>query len=90
MGQQNIPIRVEPGIFEWLGWYQLGLPRFFTPTELKGQGYNVDINYQPVITTAKFDMEEDIQDYYKRSGETSKRILAKHQQEGTDKTNIIL
>lgn len=82
MGQQNLVIRVEPGIFEWLGWYQLGLPKFFTPSELKGHGFNVDVSYIPVTPISKFDMEEDIQDYYKRSGETSKRILSKHQAEG--------
>jgi len=73
---------VEPGIFEWLGWYQLGLPKWFTPAELKSHGFNIDVNYKPFVPINKFDMDEDIAGYYKRSGDTTKQILDKHDHEG--------
>ncbi|XP_052800510.1 protein UBASH3A homolog isoform X2 [Mya arenaria] len=82
MGQATVPLHVEPGIFEWLGWYQLGLPKFFTPTELKSHGFNVDLSYKPFVPITKFDMEENIEGYYRRSGETSRNIVIRHQQEG--------
>ena len=47
MGDKTKVLHVEPGIFEWLGWYQLGLPKWFTPAELKSHGYNIDVNYKP-------------------------------------------
>ena len=81
MGQTAL-LHVEPGIFEWLGWYQLGLPKWFSPNDLKGHGYNIDLTYQPFISIAQLDMDEDIAGYYRRSGDTAKKILKKHEQEG--------
>lgn len=75
-------LHIEPGIFEWLGWYQLGLPKWFTPAELKSHGFNIDETYKPFIPISKFNMEEDIVGYYKRSGDTAKAILKKHENDG--------
>ena len=51
MGDKTTVLHVEPGIFEWLGWYQLGLPKWFTPAELKSHGYNINVNYKPYVTS---------------------------------------
>lgn len=79
---QDISIRIEPGIFEWMGFYQLELPHWFTPSELKEHGFNIDVHYKPLITMVKYDIEEDIAKYFRRSAETVKHILQKHQQDG--------
>ena len=82
MGLKDTLLHIEPGIFEWLGWYQLGLPKFFTPAELKSHGFNIDINYKPFVPLTKFDLEESIEGYYRRSGETTKHILRQCEKEG--------
>ena len=82
MGDKTSVLHVEPGIFEWLGWYQLGLPKWFTPAELKSHGYNIDVNYKPYVNANKLDYEETIEGYYKRSGETARHILRMHEKEG--------
>lgn len=82
MGQKDTVLHIEPGIFEWLGWYQLGLPKWFTPAELKSNGFNVDVNYKPYVSISKMDFEETIEGYYRRSGETAWHILKTHEKEG--------
>ncbi|KAL4223676.1 Ubiquitin-associated and SH3 domain-containing protein B [Mactra antiquata] len=82
LGLRDLKLHVEPGLFEWLGWYQYGCPVWFTPNELKMHGFNVDITYKPVVPIDKFDMDEDIHGYYRRSGDVAKKIVQKHQAEG--------
>ncbi|KAH3887013.1 protein UBASH3A homolog [Dreissena polymorpha] len=79
MGQLSTPICVEPGLFEWLGWYQLGLPKFFSPKELEAEGYIIDQTYKPFFSVKKYDIEEKIHGYYRRSGETARNIAITHQ-----------
>lgn len=82
MGQKDTILHIEPGIFEWLGWYQLGLPKWFTPPELKSHGFNIDVNYKQFVPITKFDLDESIEGYYRRSGETARHILKMHEKEG--------
>ncbi|KAL3856218.1 hypothetical protein ACJMK2_010995 [Sinanodonta woodiana] len=78
----SLPLHIEPGLFEWMGWYQLGLPKWFTPQELQQHGFNVDTSYVPYISGPKLDYDETIELYYKRSGEIAKKILKKHELDG--------
>ncbi len=51
MGICDIEIHTEPGLFEWLGWYQSGLPKYMTPAEFKENGFKVcqsDVPIWPV------------------------------------------
>ena len=88
MGDKTTFLHVEPGIFEWLGWYQLGLPKWFTPGELKSHGFNIDDSYKPYVSVSKLDSEESIEGYYRRSGETARHILKMHEKEGINIINI--
>ena len=44
-----MPIHVEPGLFEWLAWYQDAMPDFMTDSEFAQAGYNVQLSYKPYI-----------------------------------------
>ena len=37
-------IRVEPGLFEWMGWYSAS-PSFLSPQQLRDAGFSVDAEY---------------------------------------------
>ncbi|KAA3676459.1 ubiquitin-associated and SH3 domain-containing protein [Paragonimus westermani] len=78
MGQINTRIRVEPHLFEWLGWYNNCAPRMISPQELNACGYPVDIGYQPLTSLSDLDPKESSTDFYARSAALTKRLLASH------------
>ncbi|KAF8571258.1 hypothetical protein P879_01539 [Paragonimus westermani] len=78
MGQINMRIRVEPHLFEWLGWYNNCAPRMISTQELNACGYPVDIGYQPLTSLSDLDPMESSTDFYARSAVLTKRLLASH------------
>ena len=46
LGALDLPIHVEPGLFEWLAWYQDAMPDFMSDTELAEAGYNIDLSHK--------------------------------------------
>ena len=68
-------IRIEPGLFEWLGWYKNGLPNFMTAEQLHTQRYPVDLTYRPVHPLKQFNMNESIDQYFERSYRAVKTVL---------------
>ena len=62
-------IRVEPGLFEYLGWYKDDFPAFLTLDECVSYGYEVDRDYKPFMKVDELKKlaSETVQDYYKRS-----------------------
>lgn len=50
LGSLELPIHVEPGLFEWLAWYQDAMPDWMTEKELAEAGYNVQLSYKPYIS----------------------------------------
>ncbi|KAI1278489.1 Protein UBASH3A -like protein [Halotydeus destructor] len=81
MGQGSLPIKVEPGLFEWMHWYPVGeRPTWFTPEEKSNLGFNIDLDYKPVIKREELITKyasEDINKYYERSHSVVKDILSK-------------
>lgn len=67
--QDKIKIRLEPALFEWCAWYT-DIPKFFTQQELIEAGFNIDLNYQPIISSdnlQKHYKNESILDFYHRN-----------------------
>ena len=63
MGLEKVcKLRIEPSLFEFLGWYEKGLPNFLSSETLVNFGYNIDINYKPVITADKLQPDENYTD----------------------------
>ena len=52
----KLKINIEPGLFEWLAWYQDEMPSWMTAEELIAAGYNVEPSYKPYISS------EELQD----------------------------
>jgi hypothetical protein len=47
--EKVVKIRIEPSIFEFLGWYDKGLPTFLSMEALTNFGYNIDVNYRQLL-----------------------------------------
>jgi ubiquitin-associated and SH3 domain-containing protein len=47
--EKIVKIRIEPSIFEFLGWYDKGLPTFLSTEALINFGYNIDVNYRQLL-----------------------------------------
>ncbi|KZC13855.1 Ubiquitin-associated and SH3 domain-containing protein B [Dufourea novaeangliae] len=81
----NIPMKVEPGLIEWLAWYPNGVPVWMTSDELIKAGFNIDKSYNPVIKAKELPLKENAAQYYERSYELIKQII-----ESTTVGNILI
>ncbi|XP_022238405.1 protein UBASH3A homolog isoform X2 [Limulus polyphemus] len=83
MGQTDLAINLEPGLFEWLGWYQDGMPEWMTMEELKNCRFNINEKYKPVITENEIrNKNESGEEYYMRSYYVTQTLLEKSCQPG--------
>ncbi|XP_043215535.1 protein UBASH3A homolog [Amphibalanus amphitrite] len=74
--QQQLPLRMEPGLFEWLVWYADGLPSFLSPEELRSWGFNVDTAYRPLVSVHELrERSESCEQYYARSHFVTQGVL---------------
>lgn len=71
----NIPMKIEPGLIEWLAWYPNGVPVWMTSEELIKAGFNVDKSYNPIVKAKDLPLKENAAQYYERSYELIKRII---------------
>ncbi|KAG6801572.1 protein UBASH3A [Apis mellifera caucasica] len=71
----NIPMKIEPGLIEWLAWYPNGVPVWMTSEELIKAGFNIDKSYDPIIKAKELPLKENAAQYYERSYELIKRII---------------
>ena len=64
----KLKINIEPGLFEWLAWYQDEMPRWMTSEELLAAGYNVEPGYKPYISSEELqDTQESCQQFFIRN-----------------------
>jgi hypothetical protein len=58
----------EPGLFEWLAWYQDGMPDWMSGEELVAAGYNIQLAYKPYISAEELqESTESCQQFYIRN-----------------------
>ncbi|CAH0384364.1 unnamed protein product [Bemisia tabaci] len=74
----DLPIAIEPSLFEWLGWYTEMLPEWLCPEELVNFGFNIDVYYEPSIKIEdlKNIVTETVENYYNRSYELVKKAIS--------------
>lgn len=81
------PIRIEPALFEWCGWYPERVPEFIEANELSAVGYNIDKDYAPLVTVAELSQRfknESLPEFYDRN-----HLVTEHSTKLTSK-NILL
>lgn len=78
----NCKIRIEPALFEWCGWCRNVMPEFMTPGELAQAGFNVDLDYVPLMKSTQLNLTENVGLYYSRSYKATQFIVRKHMEEG--------
>ena len=82
--RDQIPIRIEPCLFEFLKWYPTVPVKwpFLDFDELTKNGYNVDVSYKPFYPMESLRKDEDELMYYTRSHFIVTSILKNHQIDG--------
>lgn len=76
MGQEDTPIFVEPGLFEWLAWYPDSMPDWMSVEELTAAGYNIQLDYQPFVKLEELqDKRESVEQFYMRSNFLTHSVL---------------
>uniref|UniRef100_A0A182JRH9 Protein UBASH3A homolog n=1 Tax=Anopheles christyi TaxID=43041 RepID=A0A182JRH9_9DIPT len=75
--KDTLPICIEPGLFEWLAWYQDGLPEWLSPNELIAADYNIATDYKPLTTVddLKEHFHEKLNEFYCRNSDTAEAII---------------
>lgn len=79
-----VKLRIEPSVFEFLGWYERGLPKFLSSEALVEFGFNIDTTYQPLLAVEQLQVDENYTDYYQRSFNITKYLTNVHQGEGAN------
>lgn len=83
--ERAIKMNMEPGLFEWLGWYQNTMPDFMTPDEMSKAGYNIEVSYKPYISAEELqDTQESCEQYYTRNFFVTQCILQATEEYGGD------
>merc|ERR1712223_333654 len=90
LGALDLPIHVEPGLFEWLAWYQDAMPDFMSDTELAEAGYNIELSYKAYISADELRDSQDqgcvegCEAYYTRNFFVTQCVLASTEDVGGD------
>lgn len=74
----NLPINVEPALFEWLSWYPPSKrPVFLTSQQMLENGININTTYEPLMTLEDLFAKETetLSDYYDRSFLFSTQVI---------------
>lgn len=75
---KQVSICVEPGIFEWLGWYnQSGLPDWMSNGELIAAGFNINSEYEALVTLPLLieNITETVEQYYVRCDDVVQHLI---------------
>lgn len=80
----DVSIKIEPGLFEWVSLYADIYPSFMTKEELINSGYYIDENYKPLISynQLKTLLNETSEEYYQRGYNVMTKILNEVSQNG--------
>lgn len=74
--ESELSMKVEYGMFEWLGWYESAVPNWLSEKEL-GVIFNVDQDYKPVVTREYLEenTKESLESFYDRNSSTMREIM---------------
>jgi ubiquitin-associated SH3 domain-containing protein len=68
-------IRIEPGLYDWLGFFMDKLPVFMSTQELQNSDFDIDHNYKPIVSTESLlrHREETSEEFYRRINNVTNR-----------------
>uniref|UniRef100_A0A1Q3FNG0 Ecdysteroid-phosphate phosphatase n=1 Tax=Culex tarsalis TaxID=7177 RepID=A0A1Q3FNG0_CULTA len=75
--KESRPINVEPGLFEWMAWYQDGLPEWMSKEELTAAEYNIAMEYEPLSKAEdlKGQQQEGLEEFYQRNSDVTEHLI---------------
>ncbi|KAL1379908.1 hypothetical protein pipiens_014571 [Culex pipiens pipiens] len=75
--KESRPINVEPGLFEWMAWYQEGLPEWMSKEELTAADYNITMEYEPLSKAEdlKGQHQEGLEEFYQRNSDVTEHLI---------------
>ncbi|NXM61508.1 UBS3B protein, partial [Illadopsis cleaveri] len=83
--ENNLKIRVEPGLFEWTKWVSgSSLPAWIPPVDLAAATLSVDTTYRPHIPVSKLVVSESYDTYISRSYQVTKEIISECKGKGNN------
>ncbi|XP_055516535.1 ubiquitin-associated and SH3 domain-containing protein B-like isoform X1 [Leucoraja erinacea] len=83
--ENQIKLRVEPGLFEWTKWVSGNtLPAWMTAEEHAAANLGTDITYKPHIPANKLGISEPYETYISRSCQVMREILAECKLKGNN------
>lgn len=80
--RDKIKIKLEPGLFEWMEWYKEGPLEFLTPEEYVAAGFNIDLDYKPLVSVEELlscKGTETMEEFYGRNCNVTKLADEKHE-----------
>lgn len=85
--ETHLKIHLEPGLFEWLAWYQDGMPDFMSTKNLIKAGYNIDESYEPYISQdelreSTLQQAESVEQFYTRNFFVTRCVLQATEEAG--------
>ncbi|XP_059474408.1 ecdysteroid-phosphate phosphatase [Neocloeon triangulifer] len=76
LGKTSLKINVEPGLFEWLGWYPETMPEWLTYKELTEAGFRINPNYKPIVSFEELsENRESCEQFYIRSFYLTQNVI---------------
>ncbi|KAM9655845.1 ubiquitin-associated and SH3 domain-containing protein B isoform X1 [Haliaeetus albicilla] len=83
--ENNLKIRIEPGLFEWTKWVSGNtLPAWIPPMDLAAATLSVDTTYRPHIPVSKLVVSESYDTYISRSYQVTKEIISECKGKGNN------
>ncbi|KRZ15412.1 Protein UBASH3A -like protein [Trichinella zimbabwensis] len=77
----DVQIRIEPGLFEYMGLNRDSKLNFITGEEMSIQGYEIDLDYNPIISAESIREQyrnEGVEDFYQRICDVIESISQAH------------
>lgn len=77
----TIPIKIEPGLFDWFAWSNGHWPVWCSDQELSSH-FNIDSNYKSVMSRESLNefRHENLEEYYNRSYNAMKKLLNEYRE----------
>lgn len=88
MGEFNLKIKVEQGLYEWLAWTRGEVPVFMAPEDMAKFGLQVDTSYTSMVSMKDLKPNETHLEFYKRMYNIT-RLLLKNSEPNSGNVMIV-